>query len=69
MTATRIENAQIEDPREHTIKAFAAAFKMDRDELAGPRVTAEATEQHLGGQLDRIEAKLDELLTISGKAT
>lgn len=57
-TVSRLETAGVENPRETTLVRLADAFQMDREALAGPRLTPEAMDQAARTQLDTIEGML-----------
>lgn len=64
-TISRLENGQTENPRDNTIQRLANAYKMTREELAGPRTSPEEMDRAYESQLDDIKAKLELLLSRS----
>lgn len=61
-TVSRLETANIENPRETTLVRLAGALEQTREALAGPRLTPEAMDRAAQTQLDTIEAMLRVLL-------
>lgn len=62
-TISRLENGHTTDPRENTLLSLAKAFKVSRDDLAGPRLSPEEVDEATQTQLDRIEAAVNEVLS------
>jgi transcriptional regulator with XRE-family HTH domain len=60
-TISRLENAKTKEPREHTLLSLAKAFKMTREELAGPRATPEEMDRAYEGELGEIRRQLARL--------
>ena len=59
-TVSRLENADVDEPRGNTIRKLADALDVEQDAIRGARPSLPQT--RLEERLGRIETKLDELL-------